>query len=278
MDRPRNDDSIGVASTSLSYQSCRNAARWFSGLGLGFVLVAQQTPRSFEVASIKPSPPGDTRPPLVGYPAGRLTTVNASLLFLIKFAYDLRDDQILNAPDWVGSTLYDIEAKASNDVPFQSGPEGARQIRLMTQILLAQRFEFVAHQETGQEPVYRLTIAKGGVKVKATEDKPGPITFRPGRLTGASVTIPVLIKLLTGPAGRPIIDETGLTGRYNFDLKYSPELTSGGAAAGPDAPPPDPNAPSIFTAVREQLGLRLDPSRGPVEILVIEHVAKPSEN
>ena len=79
--------------------------------------------------------------------------------------------------------------------------------------------------------------------MKATEDKPGPITFRTGRLKGESVTIPALIKLLTGPAGRPIIDETGLTARYDFELKYSPELTSGGAAAGPDATPPDPNAP-----------------------------------
>jgi uncharacterized protein (TIGR03435 family) len=245
---------------------------------LAVTLLAQQAPRGFDVSSIKPSPPGNTRPPLVGYPAGRLTTVNASLLFVIRFAYDLRDDQILNAPGWLASTLYDIEAKASNDVPFQSGPEGARQIRLMTQVLLAQRFKFAAHQETRQEPVYRLTIAKGGAKVKATEDKPGPITSRPGRLTGESVTIPVLIKLLTGPAGRPIIDETGLTARYNFELKYGPEMTPGGVAVGPDAPPSDPNAPSIFTAVREQLGLRLDPSRGPVEVLVIEHVERPSEN
>jgi len=119
-----------------------------------------------------------------------LTTVNASLLFVIRFAYDLREDQILNAPGWLASTFYDIEAKASNDVAFQSGPEGTRQIRLMTQILLAQRFKFAAHQETRQEPVYILTIAKGGLKVKATEDKPGPITFRNGRLTGESVMIP----------------------------------------------------------------------------------------
>jgi uncharacterized protein (TIGR03435 family) len=230
------------------------------------------------VSSVKPSPPGDTRPPLVGYPAGRLTTVNASLLFLIRFAYDLRDDQVLNAPGWIASTAYDIEAKARDDVPFPSGPEGNRQIRLMTQALLGQRFKFAARHETRQEPVYRLTIAKGGVKINATQDKPGPITIRTGRLTGESVTIPILIKLLAGPAGRPIIDETGLTARYNFDLKYSPELTSGGAAPGPEATPPDPNAPSIFTAVPEQLGLRLDPSRGPVEVLVIEHVEKPSEN
>jgi uncharacterized protein (TIGR03435 family) len=242
-----------------------------------FILLAQ-TPPGFEVSSIKPSPPGDTRPPLVGYPAGRLTTVNASLLFLIRFAYDLREDQILNAPGWIASTSYDIEAKARNDVPFPSGTEGARQIRRMTQGLLADRFKLAAHQETRQEPVYRLTIDKGGVKMKATENKPGPLTIRTGRLTGESVTIPALIKLLTGPAGRPILDQTGLTARYDFELKYSPELTSGGAAVGPDATPPDPNAPSIFTAVREQLGLRLEPSRGTVEVLVIEHVENPSEN
>lgn len=254
------------------------AARWTFGLGLAITLLAQQTPASFEISSIKPSPPGDTRPPLVGYPAGRLTTVNASLLFLIRFAYDLRDDQIVNAPGWIASTTYDIEAKASDDVPIPGGQEGARQIREMTQTLLGQRFKFAAHQETRQEPVYRLTIAKGGVKVKATEAKPGPITSRTGRLTGESVTIPLLIKLLTGPAGRPIIDETGLTARYDFDLKYSPELTPTGTAPGLDATPPDPNAPSIFTAVQEQLGLRLEPSRGPIEVLVIEHVEKPSEN
>jgi uncharacterized protein (TIGR03435 family) len=137
-------------------------------------------------------------------------------------------------------------------------------MRLMLQSLLEERFKLALHRETREEPVYNLVVAKGGAKLKEFVDtgKQGPQGIRTeiGKLTGTGAAIAVLVRVLAPQLGRSVIDETGLSGRYDFTLSYLPEPGQEGALGPPgvDAPPPvdDPNGPSIFTAIQEQLGLR----------------------
>ena len=249
------------------------------------IAFAQQEPRpSFDVASVKPSDP-DIGKTLVGTQrGGRFVATNASLKMLIGFAYDLRNDQISGGPNWLDSAKYDIEAKADSTTPIPPGPAGAPQMRLRAQSLLADRFKLVVHRETREEPVYELTVAKGGSKLKEVADRPGQQrgirSARRGQLAGISAPLPSLMKVLSDELGRAVIDKTGLRGEfYDFTLSWAPSVSSdlAGLADAP-ATPSDPSGPSIFTAVQDQLGLKLESRKGPVEILVIDHAEKPDAN
>jgi len=199
---------------------------------------------------------------------------------LMEQAYGIRDFQIVGGPSWLGSDRYDITAK----------PEGAAtsdQVKVMMQALLKDRFQLQFHRETKELPTYALVVAKGGPKVHASEevsgsDKPKGMRRQMmgrGQFTLEGAPMSAFAEQLARVLGRSVIDKTGLTGNYDVKLEYTPDDT--GMMKGPreDAPAPaDASGISIFTALQDQLGLKLESTKGPVEILVIDRAEKPSEN
>jgi len=214
-----------------------------------------------------------------------VTIENVSLLSIIRAAYGMfntLDDKFIGIPDWAKNENFDIEAKVDDaDVSvFQKLNFDKRQ--LMVQALLADRFKLRAHHETREFPIYELVIAKNGSKLQASAANPvpGDITTGPGRITGTNVVLFRLETALTRALGRTIVDKTGLRGPYDFTLNWTPDVddpssaqSSNGAAQESDA-----SGGSIFTAIQEQLGLKLVPAKGPVEVLVVDHVEYPTSN
>jgi bla regulator protein blaR1 len=250
-----------------------------------WIAFAQQPDRpAFEVASIKPSDPNDQRFMIGSQPGGRFTA-NANLKLLIGVAYDVRNHQISGGPTWMDTAKFEITAKADSLAALPPGPANGTQMRLMLQSLLEDRFKLKLHRETRQEQVYELVVPPGGSKMKVAADA-GPggrqgMRMGPGQLTGTAAPIAILINTLSQQLGRSVIDKTGLNGKYDFTLTYTPDAGQSGAYGppGPDVPPPpDPNGPSIFTAIQEQLGLRLESTKGPVDVLVIDRAEKPDAN
>jgi uncharacterized protein (TIGR03435 family) len=233
---------------------------------------------AFEVASIKPAKPGD-KSIFEVTPAGNLAWL-MPLGQAIRIAYNVKPpSQIYGAPGWVDTEEYRIAAKS---------PDGSRLINLKNlpaeteflervQSLLADRFHLVVHHENRDMPVYTLVVAKNGPKLKAADPAQ---TFRLRRAGRGSIfnegpaKIGLLVSLLANNLDRPVFDETGLTGTYSFDLKWTPDAPAG----APAQPSADPTGPSLFTALQEQLGLRLQAARRPVEVLVIDHAERPTEN
>lgn len=278
----------------------------FVGASLGILtaggLFAQSAavPLTFEVASIKPSAPDARGTSLQLQPPDGLRVTNAPLRMLIIFAYNIRDFQLSGGPAWIGTERYDILAKAERAPGFENIPDDPRkmtdeqrtakqeQMRERVRALLAERFQLVIHRETKEAPVYALVVAKGGSKLQAVQESAdGPVGLRMGRgqLTGMAAPMPQLANLLSTQLGRPVVDKTELKGKYDFKIEWTPDPSQGGEKPGQlppgvEAPPPptDPDGPSIFTAIQEQLGLRLESQKGPVETIVIDRVEKPSGN
>ena len=224
---------------------------------------------SFEVASIKVHPEPVTASADPSVRGSRMTGVASTLLDLITTAYGVKYDQISGGPGWAGTVHYDLNAKAEGEEPITK-----EQARHMLQALLAERFRLKIHRENREVPVYALVVGKGGPKMKvSTADAPGN-NFT--RSSGAGLhmemthgTMEALARQLSSSAGRPVHDRTGLAGYYAYQLDWLP----------PGRPPePDSDTPSIFTAVQEQLGLKLEPAKGSVEMLIIDSAEKPSEN
>ena len=251
---------------------------------------------TFEVASVRPADP-DSR--TVGFqftPGGGLNVVNMGLIDLIAAAYNLDcgktcGDRISGGPGWINSQRFNIVAKAPPSAEANTDPEkmaaAARKVmqdqaRQRLQALLAERFQLVIRRESKEMPMYALVIAKGGHKLKeATGEGPGGVRGVPGGMTAERSPMRHLVVNLTMIVRRPVVDRTGLRGTYNYTFKYSPEL-SGAGMKGPDggeaSVASDPSGPSIFTALQEQLGLKLEPTKGPVETIVIERAEKPTAN
>jgi uncharacterized protein (TIGR03435 family) len=143
------------------------------------------------------------------------------------------------------------------------------------QDLLADRFQLKFHKVTRELPVYNLVIAKGGLKIETTpEAKSNGYSMGSGKLSGNGIELDNLAFSLSGEVGRMIVNQTGLSGRYNIDLKWQPDsMATGSNSSGADPPLPD-----LFTALQEQAGLKLEPAKGPVDVYVIDHIEKPSEN
>jgi bla regulator protein blaR1 len=260
----------------------------------------------YDVASIKPNKSGGNMVRMMIRPDG-LSAMGATLQMLIQNAYGIQDFQIVGAPKWVSSDRYDIEAKMDSAqlerIKTLSQDESRLETQHMLQALLANRFQLATHRETKELPGYALIIAKGGSKlheakpgdtypngIKGPDGKPGTglmiIGGLGGPVTGQAISIEGLVRLLAQQLGRTVQDESGLTGNYDFTLQWTPDeragpmpdASQGGGARSEDAPPPDSSRPSIFTAIQEQLGLKLESRKVPVEMLVIDHVAAPSEN
>jgi bla regulator protein blaR1 len=249
---------------------------------------------AFEVATIKPSDPkADGSSMLMN--GTSFNAQNMPLFNVVAFAYDARSDsQVIGAPDWVKNVRFDIHAKedpATAEALQKLSPEESRkQIELMLQALLAERCHLKIVRETGERPVYALVVKTGGILLKASDTASLPehsAQNEPklmqhgirmngqGNLQGMSVSTEILADVLAHmpeAEGRPVIDRTGLTGNYDFTLKWTPDMP------GPGGPPPDSSGPTLFTALQEQLGLKLEPQKGTVEVLRIESIERPGEN
>jgi uncharacterized protein (TIGR03435 family) len=253
---------------------------------------------AFDVVSIKPNKSDSGMVRIMAKPDGYAAS-NVSLKMLIQSAYGIREDLISGAPSWADPARFDIDAKvAGSDVDALKNLS-QEQRRSTLQPLLADRFKLKVHTETKQLPVYELVLAKGGSKLKEAipgdtyangikgpdgVGRGGMMRFGPGQLTAQAVPTTSLTNMLSQQLHRTVIDKTGLTGKYDLELSWTPDQGSDPMFKGPDSSQqradtaPDSSGPSIFTALQEQLGLRLQSAKGPVETLVIDHVEMPSEN
>jgi len=211
---------------------------------------------------------------------GQIRTGNLSIRDLMQYAYNLPKSQIVGGPGWLDSAMYDIDAKASPEVDARlkamSGEDAAQQKRLMVQALLKERFSLTTHEETRVLPVYDLVLAKGGAKIQPSHYNGTSIDT--GRshihIQGGDDTIGLLARQLAQSQGRVVVNKTGLTGRYDLTLRWTPD-----DASTPMKSEADPNAPpGLFTAIQDQLGLKLESGKGPVQVLVIDHIEPPSAN
>ena len=247
-------------------------------LALLFTLPALS--QQFDAASIKPNTTGE-RAVKIGYPSpGRLHAENVWLRFLIQNAWNVKDYQISNAPAWASADRFDLDAKTDH-------PASRDELRLMLQTLLEDRFHLVLHRETRSLPIYHLVPAKNGSKLRPSEitncDAPdcGSSQFSPHSVIATHITMPQFTTMLANILQRPVVDETGFTAPFDVHLEWTADqATPGLMAPGVTAPPPSPDDPgaTIFTALTEHLGLKLQPAKGPVDILVIDQAAKPSPN
>lgn len=269
-------------------------------------------PPSFAVASIKLNPNCNLGQPADSSP-GRLHLPCKSLRSLVRMAYGTfaggtfgtRSVDVLNGPSWLDKEYYEISAKADSDASYSemAGP--------MLQTLLEDRFKLRVRRESRESSVYILTLAKGGPKFKLSKEgsctaiepsqralAPGESPPRPcgsGRVNTTDDTMTIdaysmtldefVGRLLPGQVHRPIVDKTGLTGRFDIHLEFTPDIFATGPMQLNGVPSseviqPSNNAagPSIFTALKKQLGLKLSPSKGPVQVLIIDHAERPSPN
>ena len=247
-------------------------------------------PPAFEVASVKPAPPptpGMIKVQMGGDP-GMVDYRNVSLRTVIARAYGMKEFQI-SGPDWIETARFDILAK----VP-PNAPKG--QVPLMLQNLLAERFKLTVHREQKVMPVYAMVVGKGGLKVKPLEGEPeGSMRnmFSPkGRAFSGQMTLAALAAALSQMLDRPVLDLSGIKGAYDIDLEWVPDehesgaltkmrIMGGPAGGGAEAheETSDPNGQSIFGALQEKLGLRLEGRKSPVDILVVDAAEKvPTEN
>lgn len=234
---------------------------------------------AFEVATIKPSNPD--RPGRAFLVRGRqFSTINTTVSALITFAYKIQPKQIMGAPAWIESDKYDLVA-----TPDGEGQPNDRQWRGMLQKLLVDRFKIAFHHDKKELSVYALVVGKNGPKLtKDTNDPnglPGLFFQKPGVLNVRNATMEDFAGLMqTAVLDRPVVDESELQGRFDFTLTWTPDESQFGGL-GIRVPPPSDSAnapPDLFTAMQEQLGLRFEATKAPVDVLVIDHVEKPSEN
>jgi uncharacterized protein (TIGR03435 family) len=232
---------------------------------------------AYDVVSIKPDKSGNGTS-FTNLPPDGFVGTNVSLDSLVFSAYDIiMDSQVSGLPGWARSDRYDIEGKVDAETAQRwktLSPEARWKLEQpMLQSILADRCQFKAHQETRELPVYDLVIAKNGLKMKESPaDEHTTEYMTDETMTAHAMAIDSIVLGFSSELGRMIIDKTGLTGKkFDFELKWAPDDRRDAANAA-DA------APSLFTALEEQLGLKLVPSKAPVEVLVIDHMEKPSAN
>lgn len=237
---------------------------------------------TFEVASIKPADPDARGSSIQLVPGGGLNVTNMPLRTMIALANGVREFQVSGGPGWVGTGRFDVTARVApsaakgqedlakmNEGQFKTVRDQSNE-RLRA--LLADRFQLVVHKETKDQPIYALVVAKSGAKLQEAK-APGArqgMNMGRGRAQGFGASVEMLVQDLSSVMGRPVIDKTGLNGKYDFVLEWTPDMAATGDSA--------PVGPTIFTALQEQLGLRLEAQKGPVETIVIDRAEKPSEN
>jgi uncharacterized protein (TIGR03435 family) len=258
-------------------------------MGIGFALRAglaflasfcgfgqENAPPAFDAASIKPSQPGDIRGSTFQFVTlgGGLEVANATLKSIIETAYDVRDFQISGGPAWLDSERYYISARSHSSSTI---PETRRKL----QALLAQRFHLEVHRESKELPLYVLAVAGSRLKLSelpAAEEKPGifnGIQASCGRMKGTRATTANLSTYLERQVRRSVVDRTGLSGRFDFQIDWMPDP---GSCVKPGDDAGSSDGPSLFTALQETLGLKLEAARGPVEVIVVDRVQQPEPN
>ena len=289
-------------------------AFWVISAGASRPLAAQSRTAAadaltLEVVSIKPNPAGrgamtQTR----GLPGGRLILTNMQVRLLIGTAYRVQSYRLIGGPAWIEREAFDIVAKADREL---TPARGQRPFDAALKALLADRFKLVVHTETKQLPIYELVLARSDGRLgpnlmpspttdctailaeveasaaRAGGPPPPPLpggqappcgaVNRLGLLSLDSAPIARLAAFLSGELNRAVVDRTRLPGLFNARVTWTPDQLPAGPLP-PDLPPIDPNGPSIFTAVQEQLGLKLEPATGPVDVLVIDSIERPTPN
>lgn len=226
----------------------------------------------FEVASVKPADPAARTSNVLLGAGESLTIVNVPLRKIITYAYDIRDFQLAGGPGWIVDERYDVNAKAPAAVEAAVETDGQRRdrvarVRERLRSLLSDRFGLRVHMEERERTSLALRIAKGGSKVAEAAEPTGRVSTVDGHIQGFGAPISMLATQLSIATGLIVRDETGLDGKYDFVLDWSPDEKN-----------QDDTRPSIFTAVVEQLGLRLDRVSGMVNTVVIDHLERPSAN
>jgi uncharacterized protein (TIGR03435 family) len=236
---------------------------------------AQPAPTSapvpqFEVASVRPSAPDATNRGSGGHTgSGRVLMTNSTLKRLIMGAYGVGQNEIIGGPDWLDQDKFDIQAKADQSTDGDT-------LMKMQQALLADRFKLAIRRENKTIPVYVLGIAKNGPKLEKSESGESSSGNGRGHLEGRNIDMAGLAWRLGRQLDRPVVDRTELPGAFNYKLEWTPEDELAKRSTQPGAALPD--LPSIFVAIQQQLGLKLEPQKAPVEVLVIDHAQKPTEN
>lgn len=280
-------------------------------LAIAFValVAAQSAPPVAEVVSIKQNRSGAPTGNLRVSPGGRYEWTNTTLKGLIgsvhqRFAFDHRE--IDGGPDWIDRTRFDVMVQTSGGAP-PNDPDGfPGPLFAIVRAVLQERFGLVTHNEMRERAIYRLvrvrrdgplgsglrpvsegcvdalkTLTAGASRPEPRKGRGPDCTFGgpPGELQGNAVTIDMLSRVIGAQVRRPVVNETGIAGSFDVDLTFSPEFVQGPPGTQPPGPPPivPADAASIFTAVQEQLGLRLEASRGPVDVLIVDRAERPAE-
>lgn len=272
-------------------------------IGAACALVTAQSPAgtgtalTFDVASVKPNRSADPGGSFSARPGGRLEVRNNTLRNMVRNAYQLQDFQIVGGPDWLRNDRFDVTANAPTQNPTM------QEFMAMAQALLADRFKLVVHRETRDVPIYALALARsdgrlGARLTRSTTDcaalaavarrggpppAPNPnvrpscgTRSLPGRILAGGVTMADLARNLSIFAGRPTVDQTRLAGAFDLELEFTPDQLPPDSTLPAGNPRPPLDGGSLFTAVQEQLGLKLESQRGPVEVLVIDSAQQPS--
>jgi uncharacterized protein (TIGR03435 family) len=232
------------------------------------VALGQQAapPSTFEVATVKPAAPGQLGFNIEPGP-DTLTMRNVTLRQAIQFAYHLHEYQMSGGPKWIDSDGYDIVGKTGDSLRSLNFTERTDGLRAMLRTLLIERFQLSMRRESKDVPAYSLSVAKGGFRLTKLEPGGPKRTYRrPDQLVASGATIAEFVALLAAKLQQPVIDHTGIEGLYNFSVQYAPENM-------PDSP-----YPSLFTAMQEQCGLKLERATAPAETFAIERVERPSGN
>ncbi|HSY36611.1 MAG TPA: TIGR03435 family protein [Acidobacteriaceae bacterium] len=273
----------GVAPLPLSFSRATKETAW--------EIPAPPPPRksmppdadpSFEVSTIKPNDSGLRSMQVLTFRGRTFLTENSSLADLIMFAYRVQRQQILGAPDWIEKDRYDISA-----TPDQEGTPNADQVRLMIRKFLADRFQMKFHHETRELSAFVLTVGKDGPKLKPSQPNGNlhGIGIQPAKsgamLFANNSPIPAFTSFLQSMMlDRPVVDQTGLTGRYDLTITFTPDdsLFNGQPLGFPKPADGAEAAPSFFEAIQQQLGLKLTAEKTQVDVLSIDHIEKPSAN
>ena len=257
---------------------------------------------TYEAASVKPNKSGVQGSSIRRFPGGRLQATNMPLRALITFAYQVQGFQLVDDPTWIRNENFDIVAKMDGDPPPVMPGTGPDPHMVAMRTLLAERFKLAVRRETREMDIYALVLARPDGKLgpalkPTTQDcaamiaaarggpppgpPPGPnspvvcgMRGLPGRLVAGAMPMSLLASNLSGQVQRIVVDRTGLSGAWDFEITFAPERPLN-PPPGVEFPPADPNAPSLFTAMQEQLGLKLQSTKGPVEVLVVERVEQP---
>jgi uncharacterized protein (TIGR03435 family) len=272
-------------------------------------------PLYFEAASIKQNKEGGGGSGIQRQPGGRFGTVNAPLPMLITFAYQLQGYQLITdkMPDWARNDRWDIVAKLEGDPPPVNPSAGADHMMLAMRTLMADRFKLKFRSEKREMDIYQLVMARPGGKpgpamtpndectpqaVAARRAAAGPDAApqgpprradgsviacgfgspRPGLFRLSGSTMAQFALGISNRVGRQVIDRTGLAGDWSFELSFAPPPNTPPPPPGADVPPADPNAPDLFTAIQEQLGLKLESTKGMVDVFIVESIERPTED